>query len=54
MAKLYIPLDGVPIAPSPTDTSFIAADGYVVFALSVRQFYAYNEAMKRLSGGKGK
>ena len=45
MAHLYIPLDGVPIVPSPPDASFIAADGYVVFALSVRQFYAYNQAL---------
>jgi hypothetical protein len=45
MAPLYIPLDGVPIVPSPPDASFIAADGYVVFALSVRQFYAYNQAL---------
>jgi hypothetical protein len=29
----------------PPDASFIAADGYVVFALSVRQFYAYNQAL---------
>jgi hypothetical protein len=45
MAHLYIPLDGVPIVSSPPDASFIAADGYVVFALSVRQFYAYNQAL---------
>ena len=45
MAHLYIPLDGVPIVPSPPDASFIAADGYVVFALSVRQFYAYNQTL---------
>lgn len=45
MAHLYIPLDGVPIVPSPPTADFIAADGYVVFALSVRQFYAYNQAL---------
>ena len=45
MAHLYIPVDGVPIVPSPPDASFIAADGYVVFALSVRQFYAYNQTL---------
>ena len=45
MAHLYIPLDGVPIVPSPPGPDFIAADGYVVFALSVRQFYAYNQAL---------
>ena len=45
MAHLYIPLDGVPIVPSPPDASLIAADGYVVLALSVRQFYAYNQAL---------
>lgn len=45
MAHLYIPLDGVPIVPSPPTADFIAADGYVVFALSVRQFYAYNQSL---------
>lgn len=45
MAHLYIPLDGVPIVPAPPGPDFIAADGYVVFALSVRQFYAYNQAL---------
>ena len=35
MAHLYIPLDGVPIVPAPPGPDFIAADGYVVFALSV-------------------
>jgi len=45
MAHLYIPLDGVPIVPSPPGPDYIAADGWVVFALSVRQFYAYNLAL---------
>jgi len=45
MAHLYIPLDGVPIVPSPPSADYIAADGWVVFALSVRQFYAYNLAL---------
>ena len=45
MAHLYIPLDGVPIVPTPPTPDVIAADGYVVFALSVRQFYAYNQAL---------
>ena len=45
MAHLYIPLDGVPIVPSPPTPDFIAADGWVVFALSDRRFYAYNQAL---------
>lgn len=45
MAHLYIPLDGVPIVSSPPNASFIAADGWVVFSLSDRRFYAYNLAL---------
>lgn len=45
MAHLYIPLDGVPIVPSPPAASYIAADGWVVFSLSDRRFYAYNLAL---------
>jgi hypothetical protein len=45
MAHLYIPLDGVPIVPSPPGPDYIAADGWVVFALSDRRFYAYNLAL---------
>lgn len=45
MAHLYIPLDGVPIVPDIPTPDFIAADGYVVFVLSVRQFYAYNQSI---------
>lgn len=45
MAHLYIPLDGVPIVPSPPGPDFIAADGWVVFSLSDRSFYAYNMAL---------
>lgn len=45
MAHLYIPLDGVPIVPSPPGPDYIAADGWVVFSLSDRSFYAYNLAL---------
>lgn len=45
MAHLYIPLDGVPIVPSPPTPDFIAADGWVIFSLSDRRFYAYNLAL---------
>lgn len=45
MAHLYIPLDGVPIVPSPPSADYIAADGWVVFSLSDRRFYAYNLAL---------
>lgn len=45
MAHLYIPLDGVPIVPSPPAATYIAADGWVVFSLSDRRFYAYNLAL---------
>ena len=45
MAHLYIPLDGVPIVPSPPGPDYIAADGWVVFSLSDRTFYAYNLAL---------
>jgi len=44
MAHLYIPLDGVPIVPSPPNADYIAADGWVVFSLSDRSFWAYNLA----------
>ena len=44
MAHLLIPLDGVPIVPSQPTPDFIAADGYVVFALADRRFYAYNQS----------
>lgn len=44
MAHLLIPLDGVPIVPSQPAPDFIAADGYVVFALADRRFYAYNQS----------
>jgi hypothetical protein len=42
MAHLYIPLDGVPIVPSPPGADYIAADGWIVFSLSDRNFYGYN------------
>lgn len=45
MAHLYIPLDGVPIVPDPPGVDYIAADGWVVFSLSDRRFYAYNLAL---------
>ena len=54
MAHLYIPLDGVPIVPSPPTSSYIAADGWVVFSLSDRSFYAYNLALgtwQQVGGG---
>jgi hypothetical protein len=35
----------VPIVPDIPTPDFIAADGYVVFVLSVRQFYAYNQSI---------
>lgn len=45
MSHLIIPLDGVPIVPDIPTTADIAADGWVVFVLSVRQFYAYNQGL---------
>lgn len=54
MAHLYIPLDGVPIVPSPPASDYIAADGWVVFSLSDRSFYAYNLALgvwQQVGGG---
>lgn len=45
MAHLLIPLDGVPIYATIPTSADIAADGWVVFVLSVRQFYAYNQAL---------
>ena len=45
MSHLIIPLDGVPIVPDIPTADFVAADGWVVFVLSVRQFYAYNQSL---------